>query len=57
MLVPRGTAHPRAYGENCRVEFTGEVYGGSSPRIRGKSGPDLPGSDSLGLIPAHTGKM
>ena len=49
-------AHPRVCGENSCEPVKGGVYGGSSPRVRGKQH----GVDAIrgprGLIPACAGK-
>ena len=49
-------AHPRAYGESDERERGGKKWTGSSPRIRGKRPSPAGDGESVGLIPAHTGK-
>ena len=49
--------HPREYGENFdRRSFLSLVVG-SSPRIRGESGPFIANPHSGGIIPANTGRI
>ena len=52
----RSTAHPRACGENCRVEVSCGSCGGSSPRVRGKHLVQPVRRDQHRLIPARAGK-
>ena len=49
-------AHPRVCGENLTVSESGEISGGSSPRVRGKLNRETYGDIILGLIPACAGK-
>ena len=53
---PRGTAHPRAGGENWLRSLSTPQAPGSSPRGRGKPHPAPPGPRGPGLIPARAGK-
>ena len=56
-LFRAAAAHPRSRGENHRRSARNGVAGGSSPLTRGKCPPMLGCLHSLGLIPAHAGKM
>ena len=49
-------AHPRACGENVDRAAIRAEKAGSSPRMRGKLGQDLPAAVKTRLIPAHAGK-
>ena len=49
-------AHPRACGENRMSSTRARSRGGSSPRVRGKPGPDRHERPAVGLIPARAGK-
>ena len=49
-------AHPRSRGENIRSILGEYADDGSSPLTRGKLIPPSPGTNRLGLIPAHAGK-
>ena len=50
------TAHPRAGGENLASPLTARLKFGSSPRGRGKLGPDRSLQTRVRLIPARAGK-
>ena len=57
LAVARGVrAHPRSRGENKARLFEVIATRGSSPLTRGKLIPPSPGTNRLGLIPAHAGK-
>ena len=56
LLMRQLRAHPRAYGENQRIDVKVSSEWGSSPRIRGKPTVTFLQTPSSGLIPAHTGK-
>ena len=50
------TAHPRACGENAKLQLN-SLYGkGSSPRVRGKQQFGIEKAQFIGLIPARAGK-
>ena len=49
-------AHPRACGENERLEYSVTVAIGSSPRMRGKPSFTTSSAIRSRLIPAHAGK-
>ena len=48
--------HPRACGENLRLETVYGWYAGSSPRVRGKPWSRGPLGPCPGIIPARAGK-
>ena len=52
-----GAAHPRSRGENWTRQSRRRDDGGSSPLTRGKSCCSLTTLVSIGLIPAHAGKI
>ena len=52
----KGSAHPRACGENPVTASHSIPPMGSSPRMRGKRICRLTKSPCQGLIPAHAGK-
>ena len=52
----RGAAHPRACGENKRVNAIQSCSTGSSPRVRGKLPVSGARGRARGLIPARAGK-
>ena len=49
-------AHPRACGENSRIDSNFSAVCGSSPRMRGKLAHSGLGTGAARLIPAHAGK-
>ena len=50
-------AHPRRCGEHAGQQTTGEYQTGSSPQVRGTSGPPRGSDDVRGLIPAGAGNI
>ena len=55
--VVRPGAHPHSRGENTRLMPCQIVSQGSSPLTRGKPAGRVTSSCTLGLIPAHAGKI
>ena len=48
--------HPRACGENSRMQGMQKVINGSPPRVRGKQYPDFRRPDPARITPARAGK-